>query len=74
MLQPRGLDICFYPVFVLLDQSNCIDWVIYFVIYTVTERNITFSGTCMTSMLHVELMEPSCISSSHSVDRKYHKG
>jgi hypothetical protein len=31
----------FYPALVLFEEANCIDW-IYFLLYTVTDRNIAF--------------------------------
>ena len=61
----------YYPAFVVFEQANCIDWII-FSLYTFTDRK--FSGTPVTYILPVEVWEPSCISSTLPVDRKYQKG
>jgi hypothetical protein len=34
-------DIFIYPALVLFEQSNCIDWIIFF-LYMVTDQNIAF--------------------------------
>ena len=63
-------DILYYRAFVVFEQANCIDWIIV-LLYTVTDWK--FSGTPVTYFLPVEVWEPSCMSRSLPVDRKYQK-
>jgi hypothetical protein len=65
--------VSFYPQLVLFQQSNCIDWIHFCYLLSLTGIKDNFFW-CPCHMLPVELWEPSCKSSSLPVDRKYQKG
>jgi hypothetical protein len=56
-----------YPARVLFEQENCTNWIIFCYILSLTEIFSFIWYPC--HMLPVELWEPSCKSSSLSVDR-----
>jgi len=60
----RLLAILFYPTLVLFEQANCIDWINFCYILSLTDLYSLLWYPCHT--LPVELWEPNCKSSSSS--------